>query len=347
MAEPEQSVADEAVMVERTGVVGVLKLNRPNALNALTLDMVRAMTRALQDWQHDPDISCIILMSAGGRAFCAGGDIRALHGMGRAGRFDEAVQFWREEYALNSLIRNYPKPYIALIDGMVMGGGVGISLHGSYRIAGPGYSFAMPEVGIGFFPDVGATYILPRLPGSAGIWLALTGARIDRSAALALGLATHAATPDDMAAMVASIAAGEPLDRVLARHAPAPDPLPELPERDVIAKCFSALNLTAVLARLEEKSATSAFAARCLADLRAKSPLSLAIAMEQMRRGPDLSFDEAVALELRLATRIVRGHDFYEGVRAMILDKDNAPKWQPARIEDIDNASVAAYFAEA
>jgi enoyl-CoA hydratase len=337
--------ADQAVLVEKIGAVGVLRLNRPQALNALTLEMVRQISHALLLWAKDTSVRCVIVTSAGGRAFCAGGDIRVLHDMGRAGHFDEALQFWREEYALNRLIKLYPKPYLALIDGMVMGGGVGVSLHGSHRIAGPNYKFAMPEVGIGFFPDVGATYVLPRLPDSAGVWLALTGARIDRSAALALGLATHAATSHDLAALIDDLAAGGDLDDVLLQRAPAPEIAPVLPDQDIIADCFSASTLGQIISQLDARAGGHGFAARALDDLRAKSPTSLAIATEQMRRGRNLSFEEAMALEFRIVSRVVRGHDFYEGVRAMIIDKDNSPQWQPARIADVDNHDVEAYFA--
>src|SRR5215213_9905276 len=184
------------IICETKGGAGLMTLNRPQALNALTLEMVRAMRRALDQWADDPQVTRVVVTGAGERAFCAGGDIRRLYDLGRAGRRDEALGFWREEYALNILIKRYPKPYVALVDGLVMGGGVGVSLHGSHRIAGDRYAFAMPEVGIGFFPDVGATYALPRLPGRMGLYLALTGERARAADALWLGLATHAAPSD-------------------------------------------------------------------------------------------------------------------------------------------------------
>src|SRR5207253_7182759 len=175
------------ILFERRGAAGIITLNRPKALNAVTHDMVRALTRQLTEWQHDGAVTRVVITAAGERAFSAGGDIRALYELGRAGRQAEALTFWREEYPLNAMIKRYPKPYVALIDGIVMGGGVGVSVHGSQRVAGDRYTFAMPEVGIGFFPDVGATYALPRLPGKIGLFLALTGERMRAADALAFG----------------------------------------------------------------------------------------------------------------------------------------------------------------
>ena len=182
MSEPE-------VLVEKRGCAGFLTLNRPKALNALNLGMVRAIAAALDEWERDPAVTRVVVTGAGGRAFCAGGDIRLLYEQGRAGDHAAQLAFWREEYQLNRRIKRYSKPYIALVDGIVMGGGVGVSAHGAHLVAGEGFTFAMPEVGIGFFPDVGATYLLPRLPHRAGVYLAMTGARAHAGDALALGLA--------------------------------------------------------------------------------------------------------------------------------------------------------------
>src|SRR5207247_7266607 len=176
---------------ERRGAAGLVTLNRPHALNAVSLAMVRELTRQLAEWETDPAVTRVIVASRDPRAFSAGGDVRALYDLGRAGRFDEALGYFREEYALNTHIKSYRKPYVALIDGIVMGGGVGISVHGSHRVAGDKFAFAMPEVGIGFFPDVGATWFLPRLPGRLGTYCALTGERLDAADAVATGVATH------------------------------------------------------------------------------------------------------------------------------------------------------------
>ncbi len=339
MSEPE-------IYCERRGVAGVVRLNRPKALNALTLDMVRVLRPALDAWERDPAVKCVVVTAAGERAFCAGGDIRHLYDLGRAGRVDEALQFWREEYPLNVRIKRYPKPYVALVDGMVMGGGVGLSLHGSHRVAGERYTFAMPEVGIGFFPDVGATYALPRLPGKVGTYLALTGARVGQGDALALGLATHAAKSGAFVDIAEALMAGEPVDQVLAAHATTPKAGSLESNRLAIDAGFSGDRVSDIVSSLEAAMVKgSAFAAEAATTMAAKSPTSLAVALEQMRRGGALSFEEAMRVEFRIVSRIVLGHDFYEGVRAAIVDKDQAPAWQPSAIGDVSEDAVAAYFA--
>src|SRR3954452_17782434 len=179
------------VLFERRGAAGIVLLNRTKALNAVTHEMVRALARQLDAWASDPAVTRVVITAAGERAFSAGGDIRALYELGRAGRQAEMLTFWRDEYPLNALIKRYPKPYVALIDGIVMGGGVGVSIHGSHRVAGDRFAFAMPEVGIGFFPDVGATWFLPRMPGELGTWCALSGDRLKTADAIAAGIATH------------------------------------------------------------------------------------------------------------------------------------------------------------
>ncbi|WP_186420737.1 enoyl-CoA hydratase/isomerase family protein [Bosea sp. CS1GBMeth4] len=334
------------ILCETRGSAGFVLLNRPKALNALNLAMVRELAKALDAWERDPAVSRIVVTGAGEKAFCAGGDIRTLHDLGKAGRHDEMLAFWREEYILNARIQSYPKPYVALVDGFVMGGGVGVSLHGSHRVAGERWLFAMPEVGIGFFPDVGATYALPRLPDHAGTYLALTGDRVGQADALALGLATHAVPSARMAELAEALTGSGPVDAAIARFAAEPGPGKLAPERETIAHCFGATTLPDILARLDARAAAGdAFAARALATIRAKSPTSVAIAFEQMRRGRALGFAEAMQLEFRIVSRIARGHDFYEGVRAVVIDKDQAPSWRPQTLEELDPAAVAAHFA--
>lgn len=334
---------DPEVLIARDGVAGVLTLNRPKALNALTHGMVRDIAGALTQWADDAGVARIIIRGAGDRAFCAGGDIRVVHDQGRAGRQNEALQFWRDEYRMNRQIKRYTKPYIALIDGIVMGGGVGVSEHGSHRVAGDKYNYAMPEVGIGFFPDVGGTYALPRLPFHAGTYLALTGQRIGRADALALGLVTHAVASKDLPAVEASLAAGDDIETTLKIFAAPDEPAPLLEHRDVIDRNFRLPTVAAIMESLGRESGT--FAAKTLATMQTKSPLSMAIALEQMRRGATLDFEEAMRTEMRIVTRIVHGHDFYEGVRAAIIDKDQKPVWRPATIDGVRDADVQAYFA--
>ena len=340
-----RTMSDPEIICERRGAAGLVTLNRPQALNAITHGMVGELARALDAWEADPGITRVVLQGAGGRAFSAGGDIRALYEAGKAGRHDDALAFWRDEYHLNIRIKRYPKPYVSLIDGIVMGGGVGVSLHGRYRVAGDRYRFAMPEVAIGFFPDVGATYALPRLPGAAGMYLALTGARVGPDDAGTLGLATHLVPSEAYAGLLDRLVAGDDVEAALSAASRRALPGPIASEAAVIDSCFSADSVAAILARLDDAAAAgSDFARATAADMRSKAPSSMAIAFEQVRRGRDLSFEEAMATEFRIVNRVVRDVDFYEGVRATIIDKDGAPRWRERSIDDVDPAWLAAHF---
>ncbi|MEW6123435.1 MAG: enoyl-CoA hydratase/isomerase family protein [Pseudomonadota bacterium] len=341
--------SEAEVLFERRGEAGIIILNRPKALNALSHHMVQLIHPKLLEWADDPQVTRVVLKAAGERAFCAGGDIRAIYDLGRAGRADEALAFWREEYLLNHYIGTYPKPYVSLIDGICMGGGFGLSAHGAYRVAGDRYLFAMPEVNIGLFPDVGGTYVLPRLPGARGVYLALTGARIKAADARAVGLATHVVPSARFAELEAALAAGGPVDATLDAFAAAPEPAPLDAHGDLIADAFGRPDIDAILARLDEMAGAGGeaadFARKSADAMRAACPTSLAITMEQMRRGPTLSLGGALATEFRVVNRVARGHDFYEGVRAIIVDKDNAPRWEPARLADVDPEAIRAHFA--
>src|SRR3954454_9731154 len=207
------------ILFERRGAAGIVTLNRPKALNAVTHGMVRALAQQLHKWEADAAVTRVIIGAAGERAFSAGGDIRALYELGRAGRQSEMLTFWRDEYPLNAYIKRYPKPYVALIDGIVMGGGVGVSVNGSHRVAGDRFSFAMPEVGIGFFPDVGATWFLPRLPGELGTYCALTGERLDAGEGVAAGVATHRVRSARFAELLDGLCGGVSVDAILGAFA--------------------------------------------------------------------------------------------------------------------------------
>jgi enoyl-CoA hydratase len=337
------------VLAEARGALGLITLNRPAVLNALNEPMVEGITRALLAWRDDPAIRHVAIRGAGGKAFCAGGDIRQMHDLGRAGQYAEALAFWRDEYRLNAMIHAYPKPYIALVDGIVMGGGVGVSLHGSHRLAGPNYLFAMPEVGIGFFPDVGATYALPRLKEAFGAYLALTGARMKRDDAMMLGLATHAVSAGSEPAILDALAAGEAVETIAARHADIVGDAPLATHEALIHRLFSTPNLPAIITALEGEGELEGkwdtFSAKTLEVMRTKSPTSMALALMQMQRGGNLTFEEAMRTEFRIVSRLVRGHDFYEGVRAVIIDKDNAPRWNPATLDQLDEQALTACFA--
>jgi len=341
-----QDVQESEIICERQGSAGVVILNRPKALNALTLTMVRGLRAALDAWEHDPAVTRVIVTGAGDRAFCAGGDIRSLYEQGKGGRLEDALTFWREEYQLNVRIKEYTKPYVALVEGIVMGGGVGVSLHGSHMVAFDKFTFAMPEVGIGFFPDVGATYALPRLPGELGAFVAVTGDRINQGEAHALGLATHAAPSSAFSAIRDRLIAGEPVDAVLAPYAAKPATSLLLSSQAMIDEAFSAPDVAGILARLDAAAAGgSELAGKTAATMRTKSPTSMALSLEQMRRGRGVDFREAMRIEYRIVSRIALGHDFYEGVRAVIVDKDQSPKWKPAALADVSAADIDAYFA--
>ncbi len=336
MAEPE-------IICARRGASGTVFLNRPQALNAITLNMVRELTRALDAWQDDAAIKHVVVTAAESKAFSAGGYIRLLYEQGRAGDHAAQLDFWREEYRLNRRIRLYPKPYVALVHGIVMGGGVGVSLHGSHRIAGDKFSFAMPEVGIGFFPDVGATYFLPRLPGKSGMYLALTGLRANAADAVQLGLASAYVPSTRFRDLAQALSDGEPADAAVARLRGDIAAGPIIANRALIDRCFSAASPRDILARLDAEA--SNFAHEAAKAMRAKAPLSLQIAYRQMSGGAKLSIDQAMQTEFRIVSRVCRGTDFYEGIRATILDKDFAPRWSHARLENVSSAEADEYFA--
>lgn len=334
------------ILFEKRRRAGLITLNRPKALNALTLSMVREMHPQLAEWARDPDIAHVVVRAAGEKAFCAGGDIRQLHDWGRA-RDPRFLDFYREEYRLNTFIKRYPKPYVALIDGIVMGGGVGVSVHGSHVVAGDKIMFAMPETGIGLFPDVGGTFFLPRLPGSVGTWLALTGARLKQADAAWCGLATHAVPSARFGELAEALCAGDDATDVLERFAEPPGEPATLPAlMPVIDRCLSAATVIEVLERLDAQTGADAeWAANQAATIRSKSPTSLAVAMRQMREGAMLDFEDCMRMEWRIVNRVVEGHEFFEGVRAVIIDKDNHPNWLPASLEELSEAEIDAYFA--
>jgi enoyl-CoA hydratase len=328
-------------LIERRGGAGVIVLNRPKALNALTLTMVRLMAAALDAWERDPGVTRVVLRAAGEKAFCAGGDIRQLYELGRAGDHAAQMTFWREEYRLNERIRTYSKPVIPLIDGIVMGGGVGVSINASHRVAGERFAFAMPEVGIGFFPDVGGTYFLPRLARRAGVYFALTGLRAEAGDALAFGLA-RTFVPSARIGDLAEALEGDGLvEETLSRFARDPPSSALMKEADGVEACFSLDSREAILAALAEAERKGfAFAGPARAAMLEKSPTSQAIALKQMTLGRALDVHEALRIEYRIVSRICRGHDFYEGVRALIIDKDNRPRWSAPP----SKAELDAYF---
>jgi enoyl-CoA hydratase len=337
------------IIFERRGAAGVVTLNRPKALNAVTHEMVRALRAQLDAWADDPAITRVVVTAAGDHAFSAGGDIRALTDLGKAGRHDEALQFWRDEYPLNAAIKNYRKPYVALIDGVVMGGGVGVSVHGSHRVAGDRFSCAMPEVGIGFFPDVGATWFLPRMPGEVGTYCALTGNRFGIGDALGAGIATHRIPSARFPALLEGLSGTVSVDAVLAAFAESVDEGPILQRRAAIDRLFKGDRVEDILAALDQEAAfgrvDADWAGRTAHTIRAKSPVSLKLALAQVRRDGLFDFEACMRIEFRIVSRVIHGHDFYEGVRAVIVDKDNRPQWLPRTLAEVSEAEVERHFA--
>ncbi len=331
-----QAVSGAGVVAERAGTIARLRLTRVKALNALDLPMIRILRARLDEWADDPSVSAVILTGEG-RAFCAGGDVRMVREQVLAGAFDAAEQFFIEEYALNGAIARFPKPYISLIDGICMCGGLGVSVHGSHRIVTEAASLAMPETAIGLTPDIGASFFLPRLPGALGSYMALTGAIMVGADAVHAGLATAFVPRARLDALTAALVAEGPA--ALDRFAEPLPPFSLAPHRALIDGAFSADSLAEIEARLEASG--SAFAVETLAVLRRMSPSSLCWSLASLRAGAKRDLDACLAGELRLVRRILRLPDFAEGVRAMLVDKDRKPIWRPARLEDVDPRAIA------
>ncbi len=330
---------DQAVLAWRDGRAGRIRLNRPRALNALDLPMVTRLREALADFRDDPAVH-VVLIDGGERGFCAGGDIRAVRTMALAGDTVAVEDFFAREYALNGEIAAFPKPYVALVDGVCLGGGIGISVHGSHRIATEAAAFAMPETAIALFPDIGASYVLPRLPGRLGLYLGLTGARMVGADAVHAGLATHYVPGAALPALVEAVARDG-----VAPIAGFAAPLPEFslaPHRALIDRVFAAPSVAAIVAALRDEPGD--FAAVTLAALRAASPLALHWSYEIITAGTGRDLAQCLAAELRLVQRVTRLPEFHEGVRAAVIDKDRSPKWRPPRIEEVDPARIAALF---
>jgi enoyl-CoA hydratase/carnithine racemase len=336
-------VTDDAeILFEKRGALGLVTLNRPKALNALTHGMVLALHTKLREWAGDSAIKTVAIRGAGERAFCAGGDIRSLYDSGKTGT-GYARDFYRDEYQLNAYIKHYPKPYVALMHGFVMGGGVGISIHGSHRIVDETVKFAMPETGIGLFPDVGGSFFLPRMPLQQGMYLGLTGARLATLDCLLLGIGTQFVAGASRETLVARLADGE--DPTQASHAlRTPRRVAPLVEHSSkINAIFSAPTAEAILERLERDGTD--WALDTAKTIRAKSPTATKLAFRQIREGAKLDFDDCMRMEFRMVNRVIAGRDFYEGVRATIIEKDGAPKWSPASLAEVSDADIDAYFA--
>jgi enoyl-CoA hydratase len=340
------------VSTEVRGGIGYLTLNRPQALNALSLDMIRAMTRALEDWAADPAVVAVVVAGAGGKAFSAGGDIRFFHQAAHDGNPD-LDQFFVEEYRLNFLIHRYAKPYIALMDGVVMGGGMGISQGARVRIVTDRTRMAMPETNIGLFPDVGGGWFLSRTPGHLGEYLGLTGVLIHAADALYAGLADTWLPANALAELVASLQASTfadsaavlaHIERAAAPHRagcnPADSELARLAPR--IDQIFAGTTMTQILTAVSD--AEDDWAAQTAAMLRSRSPQMLCVTLEQLRRARGMSLESELRMELDMMHAVFRVGEGVEGIRALAVDKDHKPRWQPARVDDVTRERVQAYF---
>lgn len=352
------------ILIRREGAVAAVTLNRPAALNALSLSMIRALSAGLDEWERDETVAAVLIDGAGDRAFCAGGDIKAAYRAGMAcheargegaGDFRAPAVFFHEEYRLNRRLFHFKKPVVALMNGITMGGGYGVAGPCAFRVACGRTVFAMPETGIGFFPDIGGAHYLNRCPGLAGRYLAVTGAQIAAADTVALGLATHHVPHelwDDMRAVLQaaleSAGAGDPaaaVREILDRFAAPPaEAGPVERHTDVVGRCFDEADVETIADRLRTDGSPWAAAA---ADLIAtRSPTSLKVSLARMKKAEGKDFDAVIAEDFVLAQRFLMGRDFYEGVRAMVIDKDRRPRWTPARLEDVSESDVKAYFRE-
>jgi len=337
--------AKDEVIIWRDGPVGRIHLNRPKALNALSHDMILTMQAALIKWQDDNEVSAVVVDAEGERAFCAGGDVVNLYHTGRADP-EPGRQYWRDEYRLNELIGRYKKPYIALMDGIVMGGGVGISAHGSCRIVTEKTLLAMPEVAIGFLPDVGGTYLLARAPGKTGLYLGMSGKRIKAADAIYAGFADVFVASDRLAELVAALVNGMPAGAALNKFKGDPDPGTLKQMRASIDDAFSRDTALECVARLGEMSeGGDQWARTTLEAIRASCPLSVAATFAAIRSANERSLEQCLAAEYRFSYKALLGSEFYEGVRAAVVDKDRAPKWHPATLEQVTPEMTAAALA--
>ncbi|XP_038862620.1 3-hydroxyisobutyryl-CoA hydrolase, mitochondrial [Salvelinus namaycush] len=347
------SQAGAEILVEKVGNAGVITLNRPKALNALNMNMIRLMYPQLKKWETDKETDLVIVKGAGGKAFCAGGDIRAVT---EAGKIGDALakNFFREEYILNNTIGTYQKPYVALIDGITMGGGVGLSVHGRFRVATEKTMFAMPETAIGLFPDVGGGYFLPRLQGQLGLFLALTGFRLKGRDVQRAGVASHFVESQKIAALEKELVdlktpSIEDVSRVLDSYQKRSSLDAEKPfvleqHIDLIDKLFQSDSVEGIVHNL--KTDGSPFAQKQAETLAKMSPTSLKITFKQLQAGRTMSLQEVLVMEYRLSQAcMVKGSDFYEGVRAVLVDKDHSPKWSPSTLKEVSEQSVEDCFS--
>lgn len=334
------------IVFTQQGQIGVITLNRPQALNALTLAMIIELQNQLSLWKDEDSIKAVVIRAVPGTAFCAGGDVRWLYQQGAQG-VDESMNFFWHEYRLNHFIHHLGKPYIALMDGITMGGGVGISLHGSHRVASERFAFAMPETSIGFFPDIGASHLLTQCPDALGVYLGLTGNRLNSSEAKQAGLVTHVVAAEQMSMIFEALIqldlsnnVFDQIDKCLGDYVRLDNS--ERAHASIINQCFSLDSVESILAALE--ASDEDWAKEVGTTLKKKSPYSLKLTLAQLNKAQGLSLADCLKMDFDIVRHFMTGHDFYEGVRALLVDKDKNPQWDPACLELVDESKVINYF---
>lgn len=334
-------------LAAQKGFLGVITLNRPQTLNALTHEMIQHLSQQLDVWLLDADVKAILIESSSEKAFCAGGDILSIHQAKQKNELPSA--FFQDEYALIQQIHHYPKPIITFLDGITMGGGVGLSVHASHRVGTEKMIWAMPETGIGFFPDVGGSYFLPRCPQQLGVYLGLTGMQITAADALALNFIDYVIPREQFsvikqALLTTSVDFGTPLvvDALLAQYALDPAPAPLMKHADQIEEIFALPDVQAIMAELGTRD--DAFSQTTLACLATKSPTSLKVTCETLQRGIGQTVDACLAMEYRVACHFLATHDFFEGIRATVIDKNQPPHWNPGTLAQVSEQTVMNFF---
>jgi enoyl-CoA hydratase len=336
--------ASEQVLAQVDDGIGVLTLNRPQAINSLTQTMVDAMSAVLTDWEHDDAVRAVVLAGAGERGLCAGGDVVAIYHSAKADGV-AARRFWHDEYLLNAQIGRFAKPYVSVMDGIVMGGGVGVGAHANTRVVTDTTKMAMPEVGIGFIPDVGGTYLLSRAPRSLGLHAALTGAPFSGADAITLGFADHYVPHQALGEFTRAITA-DGVAAALAAHAVEPPPSTLVAHQDWIEDCYSRDAVAEIVAALSAHRVADANEAATLIGTR--SPIAVSVTLESVRRAANLgTLEEVLAQEYRVSCASLRSADLVEGIRAQLVDKDRNPSWSPATLAEVSTAEIDAYFVPA
>jgi enoyl-CoA hydratase len=339
-----EGVTDESdeVLTEVEGSVGLITLNRPKAINSLNQHMVDALAAILTDWADDDAVRAVVLSGAGERGLCAGGDVVSIYHSARKDGV-EARRFWRDEYLLNAQIAEFPKPYVALMDGIVMGGGVGVSAHANTRVVTDTSKIAMPEVGIGFIPDVGGVYLLSRAPGGLGLHAALTGAPFSGADAIAMGFADHFVPHGDVEAFRRAVVT-DGVDNALDKYAVEPPPSELAAQRTWIDECFAGDTVEDIVAALRGHDGGPANDAGNL--IATRSPIALSVTLAAVRRATNLkTLKDVLVQDYRVSSASLRSHDLVEGIRAQLIDKDRNPKWSPAQLSAVTAADVETYFA--